>query len=420
MSNQSSKYKRMIIEENGKVIELAKGANGAMYYVDPKTGKARKAYKTVMSFEELAGLDIPTVEFPMVTYQRYLRDRFEEDCPIKKGKLHFRGFRVSVTVEDGFQIEDTENHYEVLDTSNYWEGFPTPKQLGDFFDKPKRVVHTAEELARAVELGKKLQAEKREAQEALADLVDEVVDWEALRRKVLTQIERIRTKVDTKFDPEDFSSMIPYRRWRKAVTTKVNLWKSKQITYKKLLNAIEQITTEETFAPKIKPKRTTFVGTVLRKFERVGNLYGNQIEVDGKLVEAVPFLLEYLLHFEPRCMQQLMRWAKGEVTQEELLNEPIYRDGYIEYEPALIENTEHNARIISLVYVMVDLCTPQEMLYPCETELQVGDYIMLFDNADGEWVRKKIKKCNAVDGICISGGVGILKTDKWYKTEYTR
>lgn len=51
-------------------------------------------------------------------------------------------------------------------------------------------------------------------------------------------------------------------------------------------------------------------------------LKGNLLEVDGKWVADVPFLVEYLLHYEKRVMSQYMKFAKGEITDIEFIKNP--------------------------------------------------------------------------------------------------
>lgn len=79
--------------------------NGKVYVIDTVNKTMKKVYK---DFKDLASadLDVITDDFmPMTVYQRYLRDRFHgEDMPIKKGKLHFRGYRISCTAKDGFIV----------------------------------------------------------------------------------------------------------------------------------------------------------------------------------------------------------------------------------------------------------------------------------------------------------------------------
>lgn len=85
-------------------IEVAPSVNGKLYEID--TIK-KTCHKVIGDFSQLADI-VDTDEMSLTTYQRYLKDRyFGEDVTIKKGKLHFRGYRISCTKENGFMIEDT-------------------------------------------------------------------------------------------------------------------------------------------------------------------------------------------------------------------------------------------------------------------------------------------------------------------------
>ena len=225
-------------DDNGK--EYAE-VNGKVYVIDTVNKTMKKVYK---DFKDLASadLDVITDDFmPMTVYQRYLRDRFHgEDMPIKKGKLHFRGYRISCTAKDGFIVEDSLKHYAAVETP--FEGIPSPKELGDWLDKPRhKEVLSAEEYKKAVERGKEL-SRKNE----VPKVEDEEPDFEALRKKVFMTIADARSKtIDV--DPEKFVDMIPFKRWRRKVKSLFTQWKDRKIRYAKFLNGIEEVTKVVTF-----------------------------------------------------------------------------------------------------------------------------------------------------------------------------
>lgn len=192
-------------------IEVAPSVNGKLYEID--TIK-KTCHKVIGDFSQLADI-VDTDEMSLTTYQRYLKDRyFGEDVTIKKGKLHFRGYRISCTKENGFMIEDTTKKYKVVDTP--FEGIPTPAELGDFFET-SRVEHTSEELAAAVERGKEAKKSKKKAEKEIVVEEEEEPDFDLLRKKVLSKITWIRNGKLADFDPMLFADMIPFRRWQKNV-----------------------------------------------------------------------------------------------------------------------------------------------------------------------------------------------------------
>lgn len=387
-------------DDNGK--EYAE-VNGKVYVIDTVNKTMKKVYK---DFKDLASadLDVITDDFmPMTVYQRYLRDRFHgEDMPIKKGKLHFRGYRISCTAKDGFIVEDSLKHYAAVETP--FEGIPSPKELGDWLDKPRhKEVLSAEEYKKAVERGKEL-SRKNE----VPKVEDEEPDFEALRKKVFMTIADARSKtIDV--DPEKFVDMIPFKRWKRKVKSLFTQWKDRKIRYAKFLNGIEEVTKEETFVIEEKRHRNKFVGTLLPKFTWVGDLDGNMIEVDGKWIAAVPFLTEYLLHFEKRAMPQLMKFANGDITAMELISNPLEVDWKVEYRKGALENTAENAQILGMLYESVGFAAPQDRLY--KADLEVGDRIKIF--LDGELVTRTISDTER--GIRIGKGASLLKIDKWVK-----
>lgn len=396
-----------------KEEEYARDKEGNLYIIDSVKKTCRRVLK---SFEQLADemLDFP--EMSLQTYVRYLKDRFpDETCTFKKGKLHFRGYRISLTAEEGFVVEDTTKRYEVVDTP--WEGIPTPKELGEWFVKPvTRELTEAEKLQEhlaAVERGKKLAYDKRRQHEKRAAEIDkafeeaEDIDYEKLRKQVLKKIKDIRAKIDTATCPTDFPSMIPFKRWRRKANSLLTKWKKKEIRYAKFLNELEKITEEETFVIEEKRHRSAFTGTLMPAHEKVGYLRGNKLEVDDKLVDAVPFLVEYLLYHEKRAMSQLMKYGSGEITARELIENPMEVDWKVEYKKNAIANTAENARVITCVYEACGIVAPQDLLF--ETDLKVGDVILLY--VDGEFKRRTIAK--VTKGVEVGKEVGILKTDKW-------
>lgn len=399
-------------KSHAKVVEVTEDGveyavkDGKVYVLDNVKKTMKRVYRDL---KDINIEDIQMEVMPMTVYQRYLRDHFPgEDMPIKKGKLHFRGYRISCDIENGFIVEDTHKNYEVVETS--FEGIPTPKELGEWFKKPK-VEHTPEQLREAIERGKELSRKAKEelvAHRSSDEDKDAEPDYEALRRKVLHTIEEIRSKT-VDFDPTKFPEMIPFKRWKKQVKSLLTQWKDRKIRYAKFINELERVTSEETFVVAEKRHRSTFKGTLLPKHQKVGALVGNKLDVDGKWVDAVPFLLDYLLFYEKRAMSQIMRYAAGEITDMELIKNPLEVDWRVEYKKSALENTEHNVRVLCMVYEAVGVVSPQDLLY--EADLEVGDRILIF--IDGE---AKIRKISSVNkGIEMGKEVGLLKLDKWIK-----
>jgi len=351
--------------------------------------------------------DIPTMKFLMTVYQRYLKDKFPgEDCPLKKDKIIFRGYRISCSLENGFMVEDSQKAYEVVATP--WEGIPTPKELGEWFKKPVKEFSSEEERD-SYERGKAF-IERREKEKELLEKEREQneVDFEHLRHKVLSTIDMIRSKT-VDFDPTTFPEMIPFKRWKRMANNLVTKWKTRKIRYAKFINEMERITIEETFTiRKVAPK---FVGTLRPQYKEVGYLQGNKIEVDGRWIDAVPFLLECLLFEHKKCMYQIMKYAMGQITMEELLDEPDKTDRYVEYNKKALANTAENAQILTMMFDIVGLVPPQDLCY--NADLKVGDKIKVF--YDGGFHRKTV--ANVDREIILGREEGLLKLDRWLKIE---
>lgn len=378
--------------------------DGKVYVIDSIKKTMKRVYK---DFKDLDITDFETDKvMSMTVYQRYLKDHFiGEDAPIKKGKLYFRGYRISCNAEDGFIVEDTMKHYKIVETP--FEGIPTPRELGEWFKDPGDKVLSPDEYKKAVEKGKEIRKAK-ETERNVKNNVEEQPDFEALRRKVLRMVSDSRSKtIDV--DPEKFIDMIPFKRWKRNVKSLYTQWKDRKIRYAKFLNGIETLTKEETFVVKEKNHRSSFTGTLLPEYKKVGMLVGDKLEVDGKWIDAVPFLLDYLLFYEKRAMSQIMKYAAGEITDIELIKNPIKVDWKVEYNKRALENTAHNAMVLGMVYDAVGIVAPQDALY--EADLQVGDKIMISVNGE-----LKIQTVASTEREIVLGKeIGLLKLDKWIK-----
>ena len=381
--------------------------NGQLVEIDTVKKTCHKIYH---SFSEINPDDLDIDQMSMDVYKKYLADRYPNDeVVLKKNKVMFRGYRISCNTEDGFIIEDTQNKYKVIETP--FDGIPTPKELGDFFSKPVRTF-TQEELKEMRDRQRKREQEEKDAEKARIaerEKASEPVDLERCRRNVLRQIKEIREKKGGSFDPQNFPEMIPFKAWRRKCNQLLKAWMNKEIRYAKFINELEEYTETISFESKEKTKRNAFTGTLLPAFEEIGMLKGDKIEVDGKDVDAVPFMLQYILHYEPKVMPQLMKFAAGELSDVALLMNPIENDGTIEYKKNALANTIENARLLTALCASIGLVAPQDLLY--KADLEVGDKIMLA--IDGEWKTRTIMSTE--DGICISKGIGITKFDKWIK-----
>lgn len=135
------------------VVAYAK--NGALYVIDEEAHTCRKLRR------EFKDIPVDEVEKPLQLlrqFQTALKDKFGEDCPMKRGRLRFRGLLINFNSEDGFFIEDPGNYYEIVKTP--FEGIPSVAELLDFFSL-KTVQHSAEELRRAVILGRQMESVRK-------------------------------------------------------------------------------------------------------------------------------------------------------------------------------------------------------------------------------------------------------------------
>ncbi len=385
--------------------EIVTTTTGQVVEIDTDTKKCRKI------LHDLADLTIEDAvdafSLNLKVYQRYLKDHFlGEECPIKKGKLLFRGFRIGCDSESGFTMIDTNGGaYAEVDAP--FEGIPTPKELAAFFER-KVVHHTADELAIAAERGRKqLEAERRRI-----EVLEGEPDFEVLRRKVIAKIDAINEGKSVKIDPVTIPDMIPFRRWKIAVGKLVRQWQEKKIRYPKLLSMVRSVTEEQDFETASDAKRYTFVGTLLPEFSSVGALTGDKIEVDGKLTDATKFLQDYLLHYEPKAMPRLMQYAKGEIDAVTLLRDP-YTEDYEDYNSKLLPRNATSAAVLTALFASVGIEAPQDIYY--DAEMKVGDKVLLW--CDGEWRKKTVLRIEEDGGIYCCADYALRKIDKFIKLE---
>ena len=235
--------KKVTKKSDLKKGEVVRGTNGNQYII---TDPIKRTMKKVKAFSEIKVNDIEVGEVSFTTYQRYLKDRYNEDCPIKKGKLYFRDYRMKFDNEKGFVIEDTRDNYSIVDTP--FDGIPTPKELGDWFEKPVREF-SEEQMNLAKMNGRKLDR---------AIEAKEEVTLDDLRGKVVYRIEAVRKKMDPNFDPMEFQGMIPNRKWKVNAGKILRNWKSKKIRYPRMLSELEALVKDEKVFSNKKDKEILF------------------------------------------------------------------------------------------------------------------------------------------------------------------
>lgn len=359
--------------------------------------------KIATKLSEINPDDISLDAMPLTVYHRYLKDKFiGEACTIKKDKIHFRDFIISCNIDEGFTIKDSHKKYAIVSD---FEGIPTPKELGDWFNKPTREF-SVEENKEAAERGKEAQKKETKVEEE----VEETPDFERLRKSVIVKIKMIQDGRRNCEDPiADFKDFIPFKQWRRKCNALLKSWTNREIRFKKFLNEMLKMTEEQSFEVEEKVHRMSFVGTLLPCFKKVGNLVGNMLEVDDKKVYAVPFLIDYALHYEPKIMSQLMKFSRNEITSIDFIKNPVVEDWKEEYKKNSLENSAMNARILSCVMTTAGLVPPQNLLY--SDDLKVGDRLYMYDRYKDEWVYKDV--LSTKNGVEINNEVGLLKDDDY-------
>lgn len=374
--------------------EIVTAKNGKTYKID----NAKHTCKRIAtSFEELDLEALNMDEMPMEVYQKYMRDRFPgEDSPIKKNKLFFKGFRISCSVEDGFKVEDTTKRYRIVELP--FEGIPSPQELVDFLLTPKASADP-----------KPAKVVKSKKEEPKAPSVD-VENPAECRKAVTKELARLAKKGE-KIDIKLFSALVPFKRWQRTIRKFYKQFTEKKIRYAKLLQMITDYTKSESFEEAPVAPKYKFSAPILPEFTKIGMLVGEKLEVDGKKVDAVPFLVDYILHYVPKAMAQMMRWATGAISDLDLLKSPLEADPFVEFNKKEFKQNKHNTDILTALCASVGIVAPQDMLFT--DELQVGDKILLWD--EDRWATKTITSTE--EGIEYGRGIGVMKFDKWVKLQ---
>lgn len=377
-------------------------STGIGYEIDPVTKTCRKVLADMIEEETDLMSGLLKEQTSLKIYRTALKEKFPtESVKLNKGVILFRGYRLRFTDDAGFVIEDTATKLKEVKT---FEDLPALEELIEFFNFDTTKMHTPQELEKATKLGKMLQEQKEMIEEDYKSLED-------YRKEVIAQLKKLEVNGKGDFDVTLLSNMIPYKKWKRKANALVKALSKREIRFKKFIKEMQNITASETFGEELKAKRSKFKGTTMPEFKDVGYVYSNKIEVDGRLTDAVPFLMEYLLFCEPKVMPQLMRFAKGEINQKEMFEDIYKLDCFQEYDKFALKNTEENTAILLALYDVAGIITPQELAY--ETGLEIGNVIKLWD---GETFKNKTVR-SLEDGVLLTGDLTLTKTDKWFKVE---
>lgn len=378
--------------------QIVSGTNGVTYeIVDAEKKIVRKVYKHLEDLEEVRDLLKSDEEKLLEEFKASLKRKFpEEDVRINKRGLLFRGYSVSLNAEDGFAMWDCYKKENVE-----WDDVPTPKELVNWFNTTKRIVHTKEENMAAIERGKQLLAE-REIEMKKVEMEVEEIDFDKLRGKVLNNLVMLQTgKLGARqFDILSLANMIPFRRWKINVNLAIKEWKTKQIRYKTLINKLVDITRKETFKTNAgKTKYGKFAGTLLPDWKTLFYVKGLTVQLDGQTKKVIPFMLDYLFHFEPKAMYQFMNFVYGNISLEEMLVEPIKYDPYVTYNIKDVPDREDMLNAIKALYVSVGMVSPLELLF--DENLEEGDSVMFYSFSLEEWVKDTVAYVNIKEGTVL-------------------
>lgn len=374
--------------------------SGVGYEIDIVNKTCRKVMRNLLEEEDTLMGGLLKEQASLKIYHKALKEKFKDEVvKLNKGVILFRGYRIRFADDEGFVIEDTTSK---LAEAKTFEELPTLDELTSFFKEERVIEHSPEDLRKAYELGKALQKQKEE-------FSDDDKTLEDYRKEVIQTLKTMEKKGKGDTDLNILANAIPYKKWRRKAKALVVALNKREIRFKKFVSEMKNVTESETFGAELKNKRNKFSGTLLEAYKEVGLIYGNKIEVDNRLVDAVPFLQNYILYYEPKVMPQLMKFAKSEITDTELLSDPYKLDCFEEYNRGYLKNTEENTAILSALFDVVGIVTPQDLLYTAAVE--VGDKIKVWDED-----KFKVKTVTSLeDGVVLSGGVGLLKVDKWFK-----
>lgn len=378
-----------------KEIEIATGTDGRQYEIDRKN----KTCKLLKGMDITEQDILNTADMNMDVYREYFRAHYvDEECVIKKNKMVFRDYRIYCSATDGFVIQDIRNRYKSIEHGI--EGIPSPKELAEWFDRKKNILNDP---------SKKRVVTPENEEEVIE------VNWDEVADEYISKVSTLKwnSKIDWKaFNAETFPKK---KGWVKAFNKVFRKLDKGDIKFAEFKESVIELAKTFNFDMDMMPevKVEKFEAPLPPTFDKVGCLSGNKIEVDGKQIDAVPFLVKYLLSEEPKAMPQLMKWAKGELTVHKLLKNPVEKDDKVKFDLSLIENTAENALVVTALYAAVGVVAPQDLMQVADlpVELNVGDKILIY--FEDSWREKVITE--TLGGVCYGNNVGLLKLDKWIK-----
>lgn len=392
-----------------KPVEIAQ--NGSAYFVDDKNKTVKKVFNSFKELKVIADKLEEACELNCHDYFLIAKSAVGEKEIVRNSPNSFtsKGYRFSF--DDGkIIVKDLLNFSEVVP----FDGLPTPEDVVEILTKNKnREKFTPKEMKIATEKGKRLLEERSVV--PIKDVVkmDKKAELEKARRKALRLITRIKNKQSpSKALLEEIPGMIKFMPVSVAIGIAISYYHNRKLRWGALVKRIENIIKTATFEKKPK-KVEPFPGFDIMDYTLIQPYMDDEsdipkILVDGAIVEEGEFLIKFLLQKDSDIdvHYQLMKWVTGEITSEELLENPVKKDKTIVFDIELFkEMKEENVEVVRSFIAVLSMYNPVHLHYQGEEGLKFrkGLTIRLYIPQMGWVVEGKIHSTRKGIWVVVGG-----------------
>lgn len=381
------------------------GSDGKLYEIDTEAKTCRKVFH--FSLEEFTKNteELPLDEEVAMANTKILYHFLVKRLPtfnirMKRGKIHANDFKIAYE-SHGFLVQDMLNGGIIVNVNKYHNDLATPEDVADYLEKnvgrvriPTEQEETKKKIVTGLSDKFKVIVTNPKKEDVKTPSKKEVTVAQKVSnvKRAFTLYKKKRKKDISSLKSKVFS-LVDHRSLKVTISKHFRDYVAKSIKMDKLQsNVVEAILK---FDPSFKvskpaPKFVTFdiedpidCNLVIDKDERFYEctFIGPSGKKYNKRYLEHEFYARYALHFYPKCMQMLMKTAKGEKLV--LSDYPNFRyvDKYQEFDYKTIQNTEHREAVLELaqeVLYWLEQPTAAEFYFDLKNEINVGDKLKVF------------------------------------------
>lgn len=380
------------------------GSNGKLYEIDTETNTCRKVFN--YSLEEFTKNTeaLPLDEEVAMANTKILYHFLVKRLPtfqirMKRGKIHANDFKIAYE-SHGFLVQDMLNAGVTVNINKYHNDLATPEDVADYLEKnigrvriPTEQEETKKKIITGLSDKFKVIVTPPKKEEKLPAKKEVTLTQRISNVKRAFTLYKKKRKRDTESLKAKIFDLVDHRSLKVTIAKHFRDYVSKTIKIDKLQSNIVDAITK--FDPDFKvskpaPRFVNFdiedpidCNLVIEKEERFYDctFVGPSGKKYNKRYMEHEFYSRYALHFYPKCMQMLMKVAKGETFNPS--EHPNFRvlDKYQDFDYKTIQNTEHKEAVLELaqeVLYWLEQPTAAEFYFDLKNEIKVGDKLKVF------------------------------------------